>query len=316
MPQSYKYLFGPVPSRRLGRSLGVDLVPYKTCSFDCIFCQLGRTTNKTVTRKEYVPVSDVLAELENRLSANTSIDYITLSGSGEPTLHSEFGQVIEFVRNNTRIPAALLTNSSLLTDPDVRAQASTADIIKASFSAWDQTSLKEINRPHPDVKFEQILEGLQLLRQQFSGEIRLEVFLVWGTNTTQRAVQNIAEQVKNIAPDRIQLNTTSRPPCEQYAYALPQDQMLQLAELFDPTAEVIAEYTSESNAGGQTNQREILHMLQRRPCTIDDICRVFGIHRNEALKYVGKLLRTGDVKKNEKKGTSYYSTEHENEQKQ
>ena len=129
--RQYRYLFGPVPSRRFGRSLGVDLVPYKTCSFDCIFCQLGRTTNRTVERKDYVPVDDVLAELDAWLETGDTADTITLSGSGEPTLHANFGRVVEFARNATTIPVAVLTNGSLLMDPDVRAQASQADIVKA-----------------------------------------------------------------------------------------------------------------------------------------------------------------------------------------
>ena len=149
----HKHLFGPVPSRRLGRSLGVDLTPFKTCSFDCIFCQLGRTTRKTLTRKEYVPIDEVTAELGEWLQTGESADYITLSGSGEPTLNSEFGRVIDFARNATSIPVALLTNGSLLSDPEVRAQAAQANVVKISFSAWDPFSLDHINRPHRGVEF-------------------------------------------------------------------------------------------------------------------------------------------------------------------
>ncbi len=309
----YKYLFGPVPSRRLGRSLGVDLTPFKTCSFDCIFCQLGRTTNKTVQRKEYVPVKAVISELDEWLKMGDSADYITLSGSGEPTLNSEFGRVIDFVRSVTTIPVALLTNGSLLSDPEVCAQAAQANVVKVSLSAWDQFSFEHINRPHPDIEFKRLIEGLWLLRSQFKGQIWMEVFLVWGTNTTTKDISRIAELVKAVGPDKVQLNTAVRPPCEEYAYAVPEQQMAGLAKCFDPPAEVIAEYSSDTSAKVRANEEDILEMLERRPCTIDQICKVFGLHRNEASKYLGKLVRTGSARERRKEGDIYYSGVHDKE---
>ena len=302
----YRYLFGPVPSRRLGRSLGVDLTPFKTCSFDCIFCQLGRTTNKTVKRGEYVPVSEVIEELDEWLKTNDSADYITLSGSGEPTLNSQFGRIIEFARNVTTIPVALLTNASLLSDPEVRAQAAQANVVKVSLSAWDQFSFEHINRPHSDIEFKRLIEGQWLFRKEFKGELWMEVFLVWGTNTTTKDVSRIAELVKAIGPDKVQLNTSVRPPCEEFAYAVPEDQMGALAKLFDPPAEIIAEYSSDSSAKVRANEADILDMLKRRPCTLDQICRVFGLHKNEASKYLGKLLRMKKIRHQEKDQNAYY----------
>jgi wyosine [tRNA(Phe)-imidazoG37] synthetase (radical SAM superfamily) len=302
----YKHLFGPVPSRRLGRSLGVDLTPFKTCSFDCIFCQLGRTTRKTLKRKEYVPVDRVIEELDDWLKSEDNADYITLSGSGEPTLNSEFGRVIEFVRNATTIPVVLLTNGSLLSDPEVRAQAARANVVKLSLSAWDQFSLDHINRPYSRITFKSLIEGQWLFRKEFKGEIWMEVFLVWGTNTTAKDVSKIAELVKAIGPDKVQLNTAVRPPCEEYAYMVPADQMRVLARLFDPPAEVIAEYSNDASAKVHANELEVLDMLQRRPCTLDQICRVFGLHRNEASKYLGKLTRTGQAQAQRRNGDVYY----------
>jgi len=306
----YNYLFGPVPSRRLGRSLGVDLTPFKTCSFDCIFCQLGRTTKKTIERKEYVPVASVIAELDTWLKAEGTADFITLAGSGEPTLNSGFGRVIEFARNATSIPVALLTNGSLLIDPEVRAQAAGANVVKVSLSAWNQLSLEHVNRPAPEVEFKRLIEGQWLLRNQFQGELWLEVFLVWGTNTTPKDVAEIADLVRTIAPDKVQLNTTVRPPCEEYAYAVPEDQLRELAKLFEPTAEVIAEYSSDSSAKVHANEADILDMLERRPCTLDQLCAVFGLHRNEASKYVGRLMRTGKIIQHRKAGEAYYAGVH------
>ena len=306
MEAEYTHLFGPVPSRRLGLSLGVDLVPYKVCSFDCVFCQLGRTTEKTVHRREYVDTDSVLAELDSWITAGGHADYITLSGSGEPTLNTHFGAVIDFVRKRTEIPVALLTNGSLLVSDDVRHAAVRADVVKVSLSAWDQTSLQHINRPAPGIEFESQLEGQRLLRKEYSGEIWMEVFLVWGMNTTGKDVQAIAELAKSVGPDRIQLNTAIRPPCEAFVEAVPRDLLAELALLFDPPAEIIAEFSSDRSESVKADETAVLGMLQRRPCTLDDICTVFGMHRNEALKYVGKLTRTGLALQHAKQGRTYF----------
>ena len=168
--QKYRYLFGPVPSRRLGRSLGVDLTPHKTCTLDCVFCQLGRTTHKTMTRKEYVPVDAVLAELDAWFKDKGQTDVITLSGSGEPTLHSGFGEVLRFIRCRTPFPAVLLTNATLLSLPEVQEAASLAHIVKVSLSAWDRASFGSVNRPHPDITFDQVLAGQKAFRARFRGQ--------------------------------------------------------------------------------------------------------------------------------------------------
>ncbi|MBN1295376.1 radical SAM protein [bacterium] len=302
-----QYLFGPVPSRRFGRSLGVDLVPYKTCSFDCIFCQLGPTTHKTVTRREYVPVDRVIAELDTWIRSGAEADYITLSGSGEPTLHAGFGKIIDYVHSHTAIPAVLLTNGALLNDPDVRVQAAKADVVKVSLSAWDPFSLEHMNRPHHDITFENIIEGQRRLRDNLHGQLWMEVFLVWGTNTTDQDVSAIASWAQTIHPDKIQLNTSVRPPCEEYAWAVPQDHMHRLAALFTPTAEVIAEYNKDLMESIQTDENAIHQMLRRRPCTLDDICKSFGLHRNQALKYLGKLMRNDQIYRIRQKDGDYFA---------
>jgi len=311
MQHQYRHLFGPVPSRRLGRSLGVDLVPFKHCSFDCIFCQLGRTTDKTVTRREYVPTDEVIDELAHWIDSGNTADAITLSGSGEPTLHSRFGEVITFVRDKTSIPMILLTNASLLNDPDVRRQAAMANVVKVSLSAWDQASLEQVNRPHPDIAFDDLLQGLRLLRRDLEGEMWMEVFLVWGTNATPAEVARIAELSRDIGPDRVQLNTAVRPPCEEYAYAVPADLMNDLAGLFTPVAEVIPEYSSESETPGHASEDDILNLIRRRPCTLSQICDVFGMHRNEATKYLGKFTRTGQATMHRKNNATYFAAVHD-----
>lgn len=306
MKTSYKHLFGPVPSRRLGRSLGVDLTPFKTCSFDCVFCQLGRTTRKTVARKEYVAIAGVTAELADWLEAGGTADYITLSGSGEPTLNSGFGSVIQFVRASTRIPVALLTNGSLFRDPEVRAQAALANVVKVSLSAWDQASLARINRPHRDIRFETLMEGLLAFRRAFKGQLWLEVFMVPGLNTDPGHVERIAALVRGIAADKVQLNTAVRPPCEAFVTALPARALASLGCLFDPPATVIAEFEGGLSADSLASGDTILDILKRRPCTLDQICRVTGLHRNEALKFLGRLMRDGRIQIRRRGRAAYY----------
>jgi len=307
MEKKYRYLFGPVPSRRFGRSLGVDLTPYKTCSMDCIFCQLGRTTEKTVARKEYVPTDIVLSELKDWLNKDGEADYITLSGSGEPTLHSRFGEVLEFIRSNSKIPAVLLSNGTLLHLPEVRDAANCANIVKCSLSAWDQASYEWVNRPHPQLRFDRLIKGQKDFCKQFKGQLWMEIFLIAGINSIPADVRKIADLAKEIGPDRIQLNTAIRPPAEDYATALSEKRMESLTDLFHPTAEIIAEFKANHSNHVQANQDTILSMLQRRPCTADQIADVFDMHLNEVSKYLGKLIRTGQIRSDLKKRAVYYS---------
>ncbi|MFH1969337.1 MAG: radical SAM protein, partial [Verrucomicrobiota bacterium] len=206
----FKYLFGPVPSRRFGLSLGVDLLPRKTCTLDCIFCEVGPTTHRTLTRKEYVPTEAVLKELADWFALNLKADFITVTGSGEPTLHTRFGEVLAAirapgrVRSHGRVRSALLTNSTLLHLPEVRSCAALAEVVKVSLSAWDQASFEAITRPHADLPFDRLADGLRKFRQDFSGELWMEVFIVPGLNALRSQVEAIAALARTIRPDRVQ----------------------------------------------------------------------------------------------------------------
>lgn len=305
--KKYKYLFGPVPSRRFGRSLGIDLTPHKTCNFDCIFCQLGRTTAKTLERREYLPVEEVIEELGDWIESSGEADYITLAGSGEPTLHVRFGEVIEFIRKASSIPVALLTNGALLGNPEVRAGAAKANVVKVSLSAGSPDSFRYINRPHPDLVFEDVIEGMQTFRKEFSGQLWLEVFMIWGVNSTQKEVLQIAELAQPIRPDRIQLNTAVRPPAEGFVHPIPKEKLEQLVDYFTPRAEVIAEFSSDFSPSTKANEETILAMLQRRPCSAKEISAVLGLHPNEVSKYIGKLERTNQIHTSSTKGNPYYT---------
>ncbi len=213
-----KYLYGPVKSRRLGNSLGISLTPYKTCDFDCIYCQLGRTNNLALERKEYIKVSQIIDELkiwlENNQETAQSLEYITLSGSGEPTLNSKFGELITEIKKLTPLKIVLLTNASLLSDKEVRNQLLGADLIVPSLDAVTQQLFVKINRPYPGINVEDIISGLVALRREFRGKIWLEVMLVKGLNDDIRHIRKLKDIIEKINPDKVQLNSPVRTTAE------------------------------------------------------------------------------------------------------
>ncbi len=291
----YRYLFGPVPSRRLGRSLGVDLVPVKTCTFNCPFCEVGFTTAHTVDRREYVPVDAVLAEVDDWLASGGTADIITVAGSGEPTLHSRFGDILDGIGDRCDIPTALLTNSSLMHLPDVREAAAKASIVKASLSAWDQASFHRVKHAHPSLAFEAMVEGLRALRREYTGRIWMEVFLMAGVNDAPADVKKIAELARGIRPDRIQLNTVVRPPADGEAGAVPPEALQALAGLFEPEAELIAGFQGEPCRSATATEAEIVNMLARRPCTAADIGASFGLPAEATEALVKRLEEAGRI---------------------
>jgi len=300
-----RHIFGPVPSRRLGRSLGVDLVPFKTCTYDCIYCQLGRTTARTVERKEWVPLDGVLAELEEKLGSRP--DWITLSGSGEPTLFAPLDRVIAGIRARTDTPVAVLTNGSLLWREEVRREIGGADLVIPSLDAGDPALFEQVNRPHPEIAFERMVQGLLELRREFAGEIWLEVFFLAGLTAEEEPARAIAELARRIGPDRVQLNTVTRPATEEYARTVERERMEELARLFDPPAEVIADYRQvHSRSEFRAGREAVLEMLRRRPCSLDDIAGGLDIHRNEAVKHIEELDAEGLLEKRESGGRLYY----------
>ena len=298
------YVFGPVPSRRLGRSLGVDIVPFKTCTYDCIYCQLGRTTSKTLERRDWVPVDEVIEQVKAALP--TQPDYITLSGSGEPTLNVLIGDVIDRIRQLTNTPVAVLTNGSFLWDKDVRLELAGADLILPSLDAGDEAMFQAVNRPHGEISFSRMVEGLMACSAEFPGEYWLEVFLLDGYTASEEEVTKIARWVNKIKPDRVQLNTIDRPSGETFATGVSFGRLERLAKLFTPTAEVIADIPEGAETGEHRGSMEdILHLLQRRPCTVGDIAYGLGIHRNEVAKYLTELERRRLIQTEAIEGRAY-----------
>jgi len=309
MSNKSKYLFGPVASRRLGLSLGVDIVPLKSCTQNCIYCQLGIDGIVTLQRKPFVPIDDVIEELKAKIEAGLEADYITLSGSGEPTLNSQLGTLIDKIRQITKIPVAVITNGTLLADPAVRADCCKADVVLPSIDAGDRATFEKINRPHKDIDFDAFVEGLCVFRAEFSGQIWLEVFFCEGINTQAQQIEKICEVVRRIGADKVHLNTVARPPADGSAVAVGPEKLSSIAAQLGPNAEVVADFRPEM-AAGQTGQRtgsdQILAMLARRPCRLDDICQSLGLNRAEVVKILAFLEKDGLVVLQRTEGRQYY----------
>lgn len=303
-------VYGPVPSRRLGRSLGVDLVPFKTCTYDCTYCQLGRTTDQTVERREYVSIAAILTEVEQRLAAGDAPDYISLAGSGEPTLQCGLDRLIEGIKGVTDIPVAVITNGSLLWKEQVRAELLSADLVLPSLDAGDSEMFMRVNRPHPSLGFDLMLEGLTSFTRSFEGQVWLEVMLLAGLTDTPHEVEKLATLVGHIAPARTQLNTASRPTAEQSARAVPADRIPELAQLFPGEVDVICDFADHDRAPRATveaTDAAIVALLQRRPCTADDIATGLGLHVLDVFKHLDILLAKGRVRLVAMDASSFYT---------
>jgi len=301
------HVYGPVPSRRLGRSLGVDLVPFKVCSLDCIYCQLGPTTTKTLDREEYVPVEELVEDVRAALANADRPDYITLAGSGEPTLHVHLDEIIARIKKLTDIPVALLTNGSLFFRRDVRQDAALADVVLPSLDAPDGQLFRRINRPHPGIEFARLVDGLVRFRDEYAGQVWLEVFLVKGINDTAADVAQFNGHIERIRPDRIHLNTAVRPAAEADVLPVAPGDLARLCQLFGPKASV---------AGGSGDTRSerhlavtcdrVLDLLRRRPCTLHDVAAGLGIHVNEAAKHIQALLAKRNIIAERRSSETYY----------
>jgi wyosine [tRNA(Phe)-imidazoG37] synthetase (radical SAM superfamily) len=301
------YIFGPVPSRRLGLSLGVDLVPRKVCTLDCIYCQVGRTTDHRVERGDFVPVDEVLAELERTLPAVPRPDYITISGSGEPTLNVRLGEVIDRIRRLTDVPVAIITNGTLLADPAVRRDAAKADLVVPSLDAGDEETYQKINRPTRGLTLEALVEGMAAFRREFTGQLWLEVFLAEGVNESDEQVDKIGRLIERIGPDRIQLNTATRPTAEADVRPLSPERLAEIARRLGGKAEVVASFKArKTTAAMPAGEEQVLAMIRRRPVTAEDIAAGLGAHGSEVAKALGHLMESGLIVRTDRGGQAYW----------
>lgn len=295
----YKYLFGPVPSRRLGMSLGIDLVFHKVCSLNCIYCECGATTILTSKRKEFIPYDKVTDEITDFLDNNPHPDYLTFSGSGEPTLNSRIGDVIDFIKSNyPEIPLALLTNGTLLNDRKVRNEIMRCDLVIPSLDAATESSFQMINRPDKKLKLNEYIDGLVDFRKEYSGKIWLEVLIVPGYNDNLEDLDALRDAIEKIYPDSIQLNTLDRPGAVAGIRAATRAELQKIVDYWKlENVEIISALKKRKDIRSYRKDTEsaILETIFRRPCTADDIANILGSHMSEVNKYLDVLEAEGKI---------------------
>jgi len=288
-----RHVFGPVPSRRLGLSLGIDLLVPKTCTMDCIYCECGPTTDCRVERGSFVAPEVVLDELKTFLADGPRLDFVTISGSGEPTLSSDLGLVIDGIRRLTDARIAVLTNAGLVTDPGVRAELSKADVIVPSLDAVSSEAFERVNRPHASLDPAAIVNGLVALREEFSGEIWLETVIVDGVNDSDDEIALIAEAIQRIQPDRVQVNTVVRPPAVSGTEGVSSERLSEIAAALGPVAEVIAPPSGASQRRVDGAAELVYEMAARRPVTVQDVASAVGMSLAESAKLLGAMTDDG-----------------------
>jgi len=302
------YIFGPVPSRRLGLSLGVDLIAgTKTCNNDCIYCELGRTMRLVNERKVFVETDKVLAEIKEFFEKGGETDYITFSGSGEPTLALNLGEAIEGVRKISDKKIALITNSILLYDPQVRAEAAKADLAMPSLDAGSEAVFKKLNRPHKSVGFKASVEGLIKFSKEFKGELLLEVLIVKGFNESDSEVLKIKEiidRMENIKA--IQVNTVVRSRAEKFAEPVDNSKLIHVKKLLGEKAGVIGEYSGKTSTGVDDLKESVLEAVKRRPMTINDLSFAYKAPKSQITILVEKFVSAGYIEKDEFDGKVFY----------
>ena len=299
---SNRFLFGPVPSRRLGLSLGIDLNPAKVCTENCVFCQIGPTTELTLERREWVPTGEVLEEFDRWAAAGREADCVTLSGSGEPTLHSGFGEVLRHVRERYR--TALLSNGSLLWMPEVRREAAAADVVKTTLSAWDEDSFRRIHRPAEGATFVRLLEGARAFRKEYGGQLWVEVMLLAGYNDGEEQVRAIAERVASVRPDAVHLNTTTRPALAgAEAPRVSEAWLRTVAHWFSPTAEIPA-FSGRTLRPEEATDAEWIGLLARHPLAVSALAASAGVADEAIARRLAPLVAAGRVAIEEREGVA------------
>ena len=305
----YKHIFGPVPSRRLGMSLGIDLVPHKVCSLNCVYCECGKTTNLTLKRAEYVSYEEVINEIDDFLNRHDSPDFITFSGSGEPTLNNRIGDILNFIKSKTDIPVAVLTSGTLFTDINVRKELLAADVVLPSIDAATRTAFLKINRPDRRLDVNSHIKSLIDFRNEYHGKIWLEVMILPDINDDDDNIEALRDAILKINPDEVQVNTLDRPGTVNNLRAATRAELADILNRWDiPAAKIIASAPSRKKIGSYREDTEsvILETVMRRPCTLEDLSKILNLHINEINKYLDVLENENKIEfKRESRGLFY-----------
>lgn len=263
-----RFVYGPIPSRRLGRSLGVDPIPLKTCNWNCVYCQLGRSVPLLHERAEYAPRQEILDEILAAVTHHTpgEIDYITFAGSGEPTLHSGLGWIIRHIKERTALPVAVITNGSLLYLPEVRTALLPADVVMPTLSAGSADLYRRIHRPHPEATFARLVSGLAAFRAVYAGQLWLEVMLLGGLNDQEEALHDLAALLERLRPDQIHLMLPERPPAEPWVRPPDAEGMVRVAATLGASAHVVHALPVDVNASDYATPADaIVSIVTRHP---------------------------------------------------
>lgn len=303
------YFYGPVPSRRLGFSLGVDLLPKKTCSFNCLYCQLGSSRKKTAKRFSFLNLSKFKEDLKKIISKNPKINYITISGSGEPTLHKGLDKIIATIKKVTqnKYPVAVITNSSLLYKSEVRDELKEADLIVPSLDAATAETFSKINRPLKGITLKKIVKGLIQLRKEFKGKIWLEIMFIAGINDSKREIEKFKEIIAKINPDKIQLNLPIRPAGVKIPL-ISRSKIERIKKVLGKGSKVVVKFSLQKrgNKAYGNLKRDIFDFLKVRPATLDDLTRSLNANPNEIAKQLFLLLGKKKIKESRLRGIKYF----------
>lgn len=306
-----RYTYGPVASRRLGLSLGVDVLPYKTCTLDCIYCQLGRTSDLTIERKSFFPREEILAEVLE-VAAETNPEYITFSGSGEPTLNSDIGWLIREIKSQTRKQLAVLTNSSLLWMSEVREELMATDLVVPSLDAATEETWRKLNRPHPDLRFDQVIDGLVTFSQEYRDELWVEILLVKGVNDSSEHIKALRRVLSRMRYSKIHLNTVVRPPSEEFALALSYGELEEIAKRLPADTEAVLPFREKGKQISAHGEAErILAAIARRPMTVKQIKESLGITATRARIILSELISNGKAKQVTHENKEFYEANQE-----
>ncbi|MBU1195858.1 MAG: radical SAM protein [Proteobacteria bacterium] len=308
----YKHIFGPIPSRRLGVSLGIDLVTHKTCSLDCLYCECGKTTRLTRKRKEYVKTEDVTAELEHYFDHHPLPDYVTFSGSGEPTLNTGLGQVIDYIKQKSpSVKVAVLTNSTLFDDPQVRKELLKADLVVPSLDGATPEAFERINKPIKGMDVQDIIQGIIDFSKEYTGKIWLEVLILPGINDGDADLEVLKDVIKKIKPDTVQLNTLDRPGTCADIVPASKEQLEQIKiKLEYPSVQIIARVDETINArlNIQDLESAILETVHRRPCTKKDLLQIFKDKKAQLDECLAQLIETKQIIGKSRQRGVFYET--------
>jgi len=306
-----KHVFGPVPSRRLGQSLGVDTIPLKTCNWNCVYCQLGRTKPLSNLRKEYFPPGEIAAEVQEALDLHKpgEIDWVTFVGSGEPLLHAGMGQLIRQVKEMTNLPIAVITNGSLLYLPEVRQELTAADAVLPTLDAGNAKQYRLINRPYPEITYERLVEGLVAFREEYRGKLWVEVMLVRGMNDSTQELQDIARVLKSVRPDAVHLNLPTRPPAETWVQPPTGESLIQALAILGNTTEVVHPAEGSFDLSGyQSPIDAIIGIITRHPMRQEELERTLDRWPAEKVSQaLADLISSGQAQVVERYGMRFWS---------